>query len=405
MVSIEEARGIIFENTRLLSSEEIPLLDGLNRVSSEDFHAPFDFPMFDNSAMDGYAFSREAFQGYFLNVAGFLAAGMDISDPVAPGKAVKIMTGAPIPPGCDTVVPIEETEINGNDIRITGDIKVGSHIRKRGSDVRSGVRVISAGSVLRPQEIAMLASCGMTSVRVFRKPKIGVLATGDELLQPGEPLSPAKIINSNSSGIAAQILDAGGEPVMLGIAHDDEDATRKAILEGLEADILITTGGVSVGDRDRVRETIAALGGEIKFWKVNMKPGKPVAFAVLRGKPVFALPGNPVAAMVSFEMFVRPAILRMTGHTRIFRPVVPAELIEPIKNKGDRPHLIRLSVDMRDGRYIASSTGSQCSARLSSLTEGTGLTTIAPGTSLSPGDNIAVALFDRGFEMRDYPEG
>jgi molybdopterin molybdotransferase len=405
MVSIEEARSIIFECTNPLPCEEIPLLKGLGRVSSEDFHAPFDFPAFDNSAMDGYAFSSEAFKGDFLAVSGFLAAGMETTDPVAPGKAVKIMTGAPIPPGCDTVVPIEETEETEMGIRITGDIKAGSHIRKRGDDMRSGAMVIAAGTVLRPQEIAMLASCGRTAVGVFSKPKIGVLATGDELLQPGEPLSPGKIVNSNSLGIAAQVLDAGGEPLMLGIARDEEDATRKAILAGLEADILITTGGVSVGDRDRVRETITALGGEIKFWKVNMKPGKPVAFAVLQGKPIFALPGNPVAAMVSFEMFVRPAILRMTGHNRIFRSVVPAELIEPIKNKGDRPHLIRLSVGMRNGRYVASSTGSQCSARLSSLTEGNGLTTIAPGTSLSPGDNIAVVLFDRGFEMRDYPEG
>ncbi len=400
MVSIEEARCIIFENTNLLPTEEIPLLKGLGRVCGEDFHAPFDFPAFDNSAMDGYAFSSKDLRGNLLPLTGFVGAGTAMVDRVAPGKAVKIMTGAPIPPGCDTVVPVEEAEETSEGICIKGNIKAGSHIRKRGHDVQSGTRIIAAGTLLRPQEIAMLASCGMTSVRVFRKPKIGVLATGDELLEPGEPLSPGKIVNSNSSGIAAQVLDAGGEPLMLGIARDEEDATRKAILAGLEADILITTGGVSVGDRDRVKEAIAALGGKIGFWKVNMKPGKPLAFAVLHGKPIFALPGNPVAAMVSFELFVRPAILRMTGHAGIFRPVVSAELTEPVNNKGDRPHLIRIFVEMRDGRYFACTTGSQCSARLSSLTEGNGLTTVAPGASLLPGDEVAVSLFDRRFEMR-----
>ncbi|HET6419156.1 MAG TPA: gephyrin-like molybdotransferase Glp [Geobacteraceae bacterium] len=399
MVSIQEAQSIIFENTRLLPSEDIPLLKGLGRVICEDVCAPWDFPAFDNSGMDGYAFCHSAMQGDRLEVAGFLPAGSVRNLPVEPGKAVRIMTGAPIPPGCDTVVPVERIEETDEGIRITEDIKTGSHVRKRGDDVRSGARVIAAGTVLRPQEIAMLASCGLTTARVFTRPKIGVLATGDELVEPGERLSPGKIINSNSSGIAAQVLEAGGEPMMLGIAHDEENATRTAILAGLEADILITTGGVSVGDRDRVRETIAALGGKIGFWKVNMKPGKPVAFAVLQGKPIFALPGNPVAAMVSFEMFVRPAILKMAGHTRIFRSAVRAELMESIKNSGDRPHLIRLFVDMRNGRYVASTTGSQGSARLSSLTEGNGLATIAPGASLSTGEKVEVFLFDRRFEM------
>ena len=192
---------------------------------------------------------------------------------------------------------------------------------------------------------------------------------------------------------------------MLGIAGDEEEATRAAILAGLETDILITTGGVSVGDRDCVRETIAGMGGDIKFWKVNIKPGKPVSFAVLRGKPIFALPGNPVAAMVAFEMFVRPALLRSMGHSRIFRPVVMAGLLEPISNKGERPHMVRLLVEMRNGRYTASVTGNQSSSRLSSLTEGNGFATIAPGASLSPGSEIVVALFDRGFEMVEFRQG
>jgi molybdopterin molybdotransferase len=241
----------------------------------------------------------------------------------------------------------------------------------------------------------MLASLGKSSVRVYRRPKVGVLATGDELLEIGSLPAPGKIINSNSYSIAAQVVEAGGDPVMLGIAEDEVERTCDRIREGIRGDLLITTGGVSVGDRDCVKEAIVALGGEIRFWKVHMKPGKPLAFAILEGKPVFALPGNPAAAMISFEVFVRPALLKMTGHTRIFRPTVTAALTEPIANKGDRPHLIRVRVEARQDGYVASATGNQSSARLSSLTAANGFMTIAPGTTLSSGESVVVSLLDR----------
>lgn len=395
MISMEEARRIILERISLLPTEEVPLLQGLGRVSSEDAHAPWDIPATDKSAMDGYAFSVAALRGNRLAVAGNIPAGTERTLPVAAGEAVRIMTGASIPPGCDTVVPIENVERIGDTIRLVGDVKPGSHIRKRGEDIRAGQRAIVANRPLRPQEIGMLASLGKTSVRVYRRPKVGVLATGDELLEPGSSPVPGKIIDSNSYGIAAQVAEAGGEPFLLGIAGDDVGKTRDTIRAGMRGDLLITTGGVSVGDRDCVKEAIVELGGEIKFWKVHVKPGKPVAFAVLDGKPVFALPGNPAAAMISFEVFVRPALLRMTGHTGLSRPTVTATLTEPVANKGDRPHLIRVLVETRKDGYVVSTTGNQSSARLSSLTAANGFMRIAPGAALASGERVEVFLLDR----------
>jgi len=395
MLNIEEAQQIILRHIAPLPTEELPLLQGLGRVAGEDVCAPRDIPATDNSAMDGYAFSFATVQGNSLFVVGNIPAGKERATPVSAGEAVRIMTGAPIPRGCDTVVPIENVETIGDTIRLAGDARPGLHIRKQGEDLRAGQRAIAANSRLRPQEIGMLASLGKTSVRVYRRPRVCILATGDELLEIGSSPAPGKIINSNSYSIAAQVMESGGDPVLLGIAADEVDRTCDRIREGIRGDLLITTGGVSVGDRDCVKEAIVVLGGGIKFWKVHMKPGKPLAFAILEGKPVFALPGNPAAAMISFEVFVRPALLKMMGHKRISRPTVTAAVTESIANKGNRPHLIRVRVEARQGGYIASATGNQSSARLSSLTAANGFMTIAPGTVLAPGESVVVSLLDR----------
>lgn len=395
MLGIEEAQQLILRHIALLPTEELPILQGMGRVAGEDVYAPWDIPAADNSAMDGYAFSFAAVRENRLVVSGNIPAGKERTTPVAAGEAVRIMTGAPIPPGCDTVVPIENVETVGGTIRLLGEVRPGSHIRKRGEDILAGQRAIAGNSPLRPQEIGMLASLGRSSVRVYRKPRVGVLATGDELLEIGSPPAPGKIINSNSYSIAAQVMESGGDPVMLGIAEDEMERTRDRIREGIRGDVLITTGGVSVGDRDFVKEAIVTLGGEIRFWKVHMKPGKPVAFAILEGKPVFALPGNPAAAMISFEVFVRPALRKMTGHTRIFRPTVTAALAEPVANRGDRPHIIRVRVEERQDGFVASATGNQSSARLSSMTAANGFMRIAPGIALASGESVVVSLLDR----------
>jgi len=399
MISIEDAQRTILEYITPLETEKVSVFQGLNRVTPEDHIAPWDIPAADNSAMDGFAFSHAALSGDRLRVTGFLPAGEVGLVPVPAGEAIKIMTGAPIPPGCDTVVPIEDVEEDGEWIRFTSKIKAGSHVRKRGEDIWSGNVVIRAGALLRPQEIGMLSAMGTTALAVYRRARVAILATGDELLEPGSTPAPGKIINSNSYSLAAQVLDVGGDPVLLGIAPDTLDATCDKIRAGLNADMLVITGGVSVGDRDFVKEAIEKLGGSVTFWKVNMKPGKPLAFAMLQGKPVFALAGNPVGAMVSFELFVRPSILKSMGHRRLFRPMVKAVLQEPAANQGKRPHLVRGIVSLRDDRYHVSTTGNQSSGRLSSMIQGNGLIHLVPEASHAAGDEVDVLLLDRGFEM------
>ncbi|HEY6873658.1 MAG TPA: gephyrin-like molybdotransferase Glp [Geobacteraceae bacterium] len=403
MISIGEAQHIILERTAPLTTEHVHLLQGVGRVVAEDQVAPWDIPPADNSAMDGYAFAFAAWNGGPLRVAGFLPAGGHRTLPVGPGETVKIMTGAPLPPGCDTVVPVEETETDGELVRLAGKVKGGSHVRPRGEDLCRGSVAVAAGAVLRPQEIGILSAAGKTAVKVFRRPQVAILSTGDELLEPGSPLSPGRIINSNSYSLAAQVIEAEGVPLMLGIAPDSREATMEKIAAGLHADLLITTGGVSVGDRDFVKESIEALGGTLLFHKVAMKPGKPVAFAVIGGKPVVALPGNPVAAMVAFEQFVRPALLKMAGRRRLFRPRVRAAIEEEVENRGMRPHLVRGLVTLADGRYLVTTTGNQSSARLSSLTRGNALVLLHPGACLAAGAEVEVQLLDREFETGGAP--
>jgi molybdopterin molybdotransferase len=401
MISIEEAQRNILEYITPLETEKVSVFQGLNRVTPEDHIAPWDIPAADNSAMDGFAFSHAALIGGRLRVTGFLPAGEVSLVPVPTGEAIRIMTGAPIPPGCDTVVPIEDVEEDGEWIRFASTVKAGSHVRRRGEDIRSGNVVIPAGALLRPQEIGMLSAMGTTALAVYRRARVAILATGDELLEPGSTPAPGKIINSNSYSLAAQVLDAGGDPVLLGIAPDAIDATCDKIKGGLNTDMLVITGGVSVGDRDFVKEAIEKLGGSVTFWKVNVKPGKPLAFAMLQGTPVFALAGNPVGAMVAFELFVRPSILKSMGHKRLFRPMVKALLEEPAVNKGERPHLVRGMVSLRDDRYHVSTTGNQSSGRLSSMIQGNGLIRLAPNASHAVGEEVEVLLLDRRFEMKE----
>ena len=395
MVSIEEAHRIVMEQAALLPVETVPLLESLGMVLAENVFSPWDIPGGDNSAMDGYAFAHASLRGSALPVCGFLPAGSVRTEPVPPGHAIKIMTGAQLPPGCDSVAPVELVRETAGGVLPEGECMPGAHIRKRGEEMVAGDLVFAAGTVIRPQEIGMLASLGRTGACVCRRPLVAVIATGDELVEPGEERVPGKIINSNSYSIAAQVLEAGGRPLMLGIACDDRDLTREKLRTGLQADVVITSGGVSVGDCDIVKEVIEEMGGVLKFWKIDMKPGKPLAFAVVAGKPLFALPGNPVAAMVSFEKFVRPALIAMMGHTRITRPLVMAVLSEPIRNKGDRPHLVRALVEQRDGHYHLRTTGNQGSARLSSLTLCNALVLIPAGAALKAGDEVEASLLER----------
>jgi len=360
MTTFHEARRLILDSVFPLGIERIGLLDSLGRVVAEEIVAPWDMPLCDNSAMDGFAVrSADASPGAVLAVTGFIPAGGDPVPPVDPGCAVKIMTGAPVPPGCDTVVPVEETSESGGRVTILEPVRPGQHIRFRGEDIAAGEAAIPAGRLIRPPEVSLLASLGKPFVPVFRQPRVAILSTGDELIEPGEELAPGKIINSNAFSLAAAVRDCGGLPVILGIARDNVADHEKKIREGLAADVLITSAGVSAGDRDFVRDVLAGLGVRQVFWKVAMKPGGPTAFALYGEKPVFSLPGNPVSTIVTFDELVRPALLKMLGRRRVLRPLVPIVLTEDIRKKKGKLQFVRLRIERRDGAWYGRSSGDQ----------------------------------------------
>lgn len=393
MISINAAQEIVLKHTAQIDNEPVALLEAIGRIIAVDMRAPHDLPLSNNSAMDGYALHLRSGQEQW-NVVDFIPAGAQRTAPVCQGDAVKIMTGATVPAGCDTVVPIEDVVEDAGVIRLNHSLKRGSHIRKQGEDILKGNLLMKSGSPVRPQEIGLLAAFGWVTLPVYRKPRIAILATGDELLEIGSSPIPGKIINSNSYSLAAQLIQAGGEPVLIGIATDTRHATRDKIIEGLQTDGLIISGGASVGDRDFVRDTILELGGELKFSKVNMKPGKPAAFAIIGNRPVFALPGNPVAAMVCFEMFVRPAILKMLGHSQLMRPRVKAVLSGQVLNSGERPHLVSVRVASEGDTYKASTITNQSSANLASLTAGNGLLRMEPHSLLLADSVVEITLLD-----------
>lgn len=360
-LSFYQAREQIIESVTPLVAEEVSLLDAAGRAAEEDIIAPLPLPAFDNSAMDGYAVRAEdCFSGARLPLVGYLPAGGAINCRVEPGTAVKIMTGAPIPPGADAVVPFEETEEAPEKVTILGTVKKGDHIRWQGEDIKPGDRIIEAGSVLRPAEISLLASMDMPTIKVGRRVCVAILSTGDELRELGEPGVEGAIVNSNSWALAAAVREIGGDPLILGIARDTRESLLDKLKQGLQADMLITSAGVSAGDRDYVREVLEELGVEQQFWKVNIKPGKPTAFGLKGDIPVFSLPGNPVSAMMTFEEFVRPALLKMMGHRTLLKPLFKAKLQDPIRKKAGRLQLIRVAVELdQNGEMRIASAGDQ----------------------------------------------
>jgi molybdopterin molybdotransferase len=394
-VSFESARDMILECVAVLPHEAVSLLDVVGRVLAEDIRAPWDMPRWNNSAMDGFAVRAEdCVSGQPLTVDGYLPAGSSASGvTVRLGTAARIMTGAPAPAGCDAIVPIEETEEDEGKIIITGEVRKGDHLRVRGEDVQQQELVIAAGTILRPAEINMLASFGYQTVSVFRRPKVAILSTGDELVEPGEEIGPGQIINSNDYSLAAAVREVGGEPLLLGIARDDRESLAEKITEGLIADVLITTAGVSMGDLDLVCEVLQSLGVERQFWKVDIKPGRPTAFGLKNGKPVFSLPGNPVSSMITFEEFVRPALLKMMGHQRVIKPFVKATMKESVKKKPGRVQFLRVRV-LDDGEQLfATSSGDQNTGILRTLLRANGIAVLpADREQVHAGEEVNVHL-------------
>ncbi len=402
MLSVEEALAKFLEYFQPLEPEHVPILDAFNRTLAEDIIAAYDIPPHANSAMDGYAVRVDDTAGARedaprrLRVAGELAAGYTRDEPLEPGIAIRIMTGAPIPPGAEAVIPVEETTRDGDAILVTRRYPHHSNIREAGEDVHAGDTVLKRGAVLRPQEIGMLAAMGHTHVAVIRCPRVAILSTGDEVVDANDPLSSGKIHDANGYSVAAAVVKYGGIPIRLGIACDRVEEVTAKIREGLaqRADLFVTSGGVSVGDFDVVKQVLAAE-GEIAFWRVRMKPGKPLAFGTIQGVPLLGLPGNPVSALMSFELFGRPALLKMQGKTRLAKPTIEATLVDEIKRKDNRRHYIRVRLEERGGETFAYLTGDQGSGILLSMVRADGVAIIPEDWKrVEAGTRVRVMLLD-----------
>ena len=394
MLSVEEARQQMLNTIPVLPTEKRKILSCASYVLAEALHAEENIPPFDNSAMDGYAVRAEDVQNasedepVVLTIVETIAAGYAPTKQVATGQTSRIMTGAMMPEGADAVVMQEVTQRDGNTVEIFESIDKTGNVRFTGESVAEGQQVMGKGKYLRPPEISMLASLNRPEATVHRKPTVAIVSTGDELMLLGEPLEPGKIRESNRYGLYAQVEEAGGIPIDMGIAPDDEAEIERMFRAALaEADALITSGGVSVGEHDFVKNVLERL-GEVNFWRVAMKPGKPQAYGIADGKPIFGLPGNPVSSLVVFELFVRPALLKMAGHTDLLRPTFKATLTEPVTNKDGRVNYMRAILKESEGQYTAETTGPQGSGILHSLVLANGLITIPSGVTLDAGETV-----------------
>ena len=412
-LSVAEAREIILRSVARLPPEQVGLLDALGRVLAEDLVSPLDLPPWDNSAMDGFALRGEDVRGATqqqprkLSVVEDIPAGSHPTRSLARGEAARIMTGAPVPDGADSVIRVEHTDggsgIGGAHARVTvrSDQDAGRNIRRRGEDIRCDTRVLQAGTPVRAAEIGLAASLGYSHLATFRRPRVAVLASGDELVDLdgfAEVLTGHRIVSSNSYALAAQLRESGMHPRLLGIARDDPDDLARHLTGAAECDAVITTAGVSVGEHDYLRDVLREAGAEIEFWRVRMRPGSPFAFGrigTLGGIPWFGLPGNPVSTMVTFEIFVRPALLRMAGHRAIFPPVASVRLRDAYPAKPGLCHFARARLNPDTGE--AQLTGSQSSGVLSSMTAADALVVIPeqqPGAA--PGDVLPAIVLGGG---------
>jgi molybdopterin molybdotransferase len=407
MLSVDEALERILANFALLPAEMISIRDAFGRVLAEDVHATASLPPFANSSMDGYAVRAADIAaatpnaGAILKVIGDIPAGTAPTFTVGAGQAARIMTGAPLPDGANAVVPVEQTDdpsgrlgvVVPEQITVLKPVRLGDYVRPVGEDWRQGEVMLTAGRILRAADLGVLAGMGVPRVAVIRRPKIAILSTGDEVLDADQPLTPGKIRDMNSYALNGLIQELGAESLVLGIAHDTvEDVHRKlAIAIESKADLIVSSAGVSVGAYDVVKSVVDSLGG-LNFWKVNVRPGKPLAFGQVRNIPFIGLPGNPVSALVTFDVFARPAILKMMGKP-LNIAIVEAEAGEQIPSDG-RQSYIRVTLTRSGDRLIARPTGTQSSGALSSLVRADGLLIIPAGvTHVAPGTRLQVRLY------------
>jgi len=356
MIPVEEALEVVLREAQALPAEEVALDDALLRVLAEDVASDLDLPPFDRAAMDGYALRAADVAGapVALEIVGEVRAGQWPDLAVGPGQAVRIMTGAPVPPGADAVQPVENTQpLDEFRVTIRSPVAQGAHVAPRGSEARAGTLLLSRGRVIDPAAVAVLASAGKPRVRVARRPVVALLVTGDEIVAVSETPAPGQIRNSNGPAVAAQARLAGATVRLLGVAPDRQDAIAEALRAGLSADVLVVSGGVSAGDYDLVEPALLGLGATFLFSKVAIKPGAPLVFGRCSGTLVFGLPGNPVSAQVTFDLFVRPALLKMQGARVLARPRVEVELATAVENRSGRKSHAPARVRFEGGRLLA----------------------------------------------------
>jgi len=395
VLTVEEALEQILSRVNPLPTERVPLLSALGRALAEPVVSGREIPPWPNSSMDGYAVRAADTRAASarLAIVGTVAAGSMPSRAVGAGEAMRIFTGAPLPTGADAIVPQEDTETADGQVTLKKAVERGAYVRPRGEDLRVGDAVLEPGVAIGPAEIGLLATLGGSQVLVHRRPRVAILSTGNELAELGREPGPGQIPNTNSYSLSAQVLEAGGEPMNLGIAADRLDSIEERLRWGGVADVLLSSAGVSVGDLDLVKSALTRAGAELHLWQVSMRPGKPITFGSLAGRPVFGLPGNPVSAMVTFELFVRPALRRMAGHRTIHRLRMRARALAPIANPGIRRGYLRVTLEREEGRWGARLTGDQGSAILTSMVRADGLAVVPGDTTVAPGDDVEVIVF------------
>ena len=405
LTPLTQAQRIVLDAATPLGCEKVGLVDALGRVLGEDIVAPRDNPPWNNSAMDGFAVrwedikkEHEITKPAELTIVEDVQAGQVATKSVGPGEAIRIMTGAPVPAGADTVVRVEFTEPSDASVRIFQPEPQGANIRPKGEDVKEGECIIPKGTQLRPAEIGMLAILAKSFVLVHQRPRVAILSTGDELADLDEKFDENKIVNSNSYGIAAAVQEAGGIPLLLGIAKDTPESLKEKISQGLGCDILVLSGGVSMGDYDFTKVVFAELGADMHFWKLAIRPGQPLAFGKIQGKLAFGLPGNPVSSMVTFEQLVRLAVMKMGGCRYLERPVVEAEFQEKFSKHPDRRHFLRGILEQKNGKLTVRTTGPQGSGILTSMVKANGLIDIPEEVEkVNPGDTVRVQVLSKNF--------
>ena len=402
MPTLDEARRMIFARARTLGTESVELIESLNLVTAEDIIAPWDMPLCDNSAMDGYAVrTADCTPEARLRIAGTITAGAFSDIPVEPGCAIKIMTGAPIPSGADAVVPFESADADGEYVAFKSPVGYHEHVRLAGSDLRRNENVIPMGTVIRAPEISMMASFSMSRVTVFRRPRVAILSTGDELVEVGQPVAPGKVVDSNGISLAAMVKECGAIVQMLGIARDTVASHIEKMTIGLQADLFITSAGVSVGERDLVKQVLTGLGVSLEFHSVDVRPGGPTTFGVKGRCLVFCLPGNPVASMIIFAELVKPAIFKAMGYRRVLQPAVRAILQENASKRPGRTKLLRVRLKYNGDKLLAYSSGEQTTGMLKTLLRADGLAVLpAERSSVSAGEEVEVHVLSSNVLMQ-----